>query len=217
MGALHLFNCVVLGLGPLAMMWKGRLEAVLVETAGLCASLFFVSQLLQMILIATFVPETQEGEVGWAHEASFCTARIVDLVALNILFDQKKLKELAPSTQVEVVGLCWAMGDAVTKMLAISKASAPQFTSAPLVAAFSINLNLLIELAFAGFALSWVSSKERFPVIPSLFILFRCCLPSILSAAQAAGVSGIQLLMLHGAMAVCCWMACPIRASVKRD
>eukprot|EP00756_Hemistasia_phaeocysticola_P039961 Hpha_TRINITY_DN16840_c4_g9::TRINITY_DN16840_c4_g9_i1::g.152490::m.152490 len=159
---IHLCNCLLLSLGGPAVVFRAcRLKEPMNAVSGLLSMIFTLSQLVQGALLATFAPEVSPSAgISWELEAITMTARTVDMVAVSILFDQRRMKELPPLTQVLLVGLAWGGGDLVTwKLTEIWGANQVEFDWLYLRIAAQANLVLLAETAFAAAVFVW--SRRR--------------------------------------------------------
>ncbi len=119
---------------------------------------FVLSQLSQMLFLATFLPEAGES-VGLAYQVLRMLTSAVDVAAISVAF---RWARGDPRGRVVGIALGWNFGEIVFRRLAFFWLGAwsAEFSWAYLTAALDSNASLLVALALVNYVDVWWSPKR---------------------------------------------------------
>ncbi|KAJ9454423.1 hypothetical protein DIPPA_21513 [Diplonema papillatum] len=174
----RLVNSLLLSAGPAAIVYKKYIGEDAGDVFLSCAVAWFLSQTVQMLMVKWCIG-MEPPEFDWGYEAAATAVRVVDFVAISILFELKRVRQAGPMPMIVGVGLMWSLADAFfTKLPLLSAQTGMAYGFLTLVSAFNLNVSLLFESAFASAVLSWVMGKKSAAVLPAFLVALRCCAPS---------------------------------------
>lgn len=149
----HFLNCALLAYGPQYVTFYGLGLGEDRQLGFLCVrTIFFyaLSQMLKMILIATFIPVTNLDSFQIATEFRRLCVAMVDVLAVYFVFSRTKLnvertkKELA-------IGMGWSIAEAVfgTLLPLFNYARGSEFSWSNIQLCIGANIAILSSIGFA--------------------------------------------------------------------
>ena len=111
----HFLNCALLAYGPLYVVYKGNNIAedglsFLCVKSGLY---YIMSQMMKMILIATFIPVSNVDSFHLAVELRRIVISMVDVGAVYLIFTQKINVSVERKKKEVAIGLGWSIAEAI--------------------------------------------------------------------------------------------------------
>jgi len=168
----HFINCAVLTFSPYFIVYQAKLLEYRQLTTCLYVSLAYVAtQLIKLILLATFVPPSEANVFDLVHELMKAVIGISDIIGTYLIFS---VGSTAPrDVRILALALGWAAAESVMVRLAPLwiNARGLEFSWSHIHIAIEANINIVVYVGFA--TLVWLWRKEKslsFPVHSGLFL-----------------------------------------------
>jgi len=161
---------------------------------------YILTQLVKMMLIATFVPINEletESFVLTEEISKFLIGSIIEVVGVSVILYYVKGKKIL------AVGLGWAVAESLTSKIIPMwiGARVSEFDWTYLLMALDSNINLIIQVAFVTFVA--LRQKERITPLVWFCIILHLIFPVVQNfLKQEAGFEGLGNLITHGIYAI---------------
>ncbi|ELR18256.1 uncharacterized protein ACA1_370090 [Acanthamoeba castellanii str. Neff] len=157
---LHFANCALLAFGPSFIFYKaGKLSEYNAFFPVAYAALIYVAtQAIKLLLFATLVPASEEGQFEILHEVLKALVNAGDVVGIYFALNQKTV---GGEARVLSVGLGWAVAESILMRLAPLWIGARQLEFSWEYIQMSIEANFSLLRLIALTTLVWLYTHSR--------------------------------------------------------
>jgi len=176
----HLINCLALTFVPPWIVYKSKLTEFATAPQVVQACMVYTgTQLLQMILTATFVPSSEAFQFDFSQEFMKAFISFADVLGLYHQFQTKRTSLML----AVVIGLAWATMESVFRRLVplVNEARSMQFSWKHTLTAVEANISLSTHIAFAVLVWLWIRREKMRRNITIIITLQRFAFPVVTS------------------------------------
>merc|ERR1712188_30520 len=217
MAFFHFLTCVLLAYAPSFVVYKATSLSDYnpYVACGYAALGFLATQFVKMLLIATIVPEVEEGADEGGFELSYevlkSLAASVDVLGVFLLLRWRLIGRSMPdSVRRLVIGVSWATTDSLLRHLLPLWVGARgiEFSWEYMAKAIEANLSIPMHIAMVG--LVWLWMRQDHPAVRNAalsLLVGHAVFPSVLVFMSSIGLSRAWSVVWQGAATAVMYVA----------